>query len=76
MFCVYEIRCKWEEGEAVILKYYIDILLAIQKKSTKIPNWYNDVSGQVWNPDSMKEIEAYDCFTKLHFSDERTVQSP
>jgi hypothetical protein len=24
----------------------------------------------------MKEIEAYDCFTKLHFSDERTVQSP
>jgi hypothetical protein len=76
MFCDYEIRCIWEEGAAAILKYYIDILLAIQKKSTKFPNWYNDVSGKVWNPDSIKEIQAHDCFTKLHLSDGRTVQSP
>ena len=64
----------WVEGAAAILRYYIDILLATQKKSTKIPIWYNDVSDQVWNPDSMKETQTHDSFTKLHFAVGGTVQ--
>jgi hypothetical protein len=65
----------WEEGAAAILCYYIDILLATQKKSTKIPIWYNDVSDQVWNPDLMKEIQTHDRFTKLHPAVVGKVQS-
>jgi len=47
-----------------------------RRTSTKIPIWYNDVSDQVWNPDSMKEIQTQDCFIKLHLAVGGTVQSP
>jgi hypothetical protein len=75
MFRDYEFWCIWEEGATAILSYYIDILLVTQKKSTKILIWYNDVSDQVRNPDSMKEIQTHDCFTKLHLAVGGTVQS-
>jgi hypothetical protein len=37
----------WEEEAAAILSYYVDVLLATQKKSKKIPICYNDVSDHV-----------------------------